>query len=78
MLKNITYISASSPKRKRVVRNTYHHAKKEGSSRLDANTTKLLIIFIIGIVAGTFFVNLFCSGEYDKFEIYSEYFIEKF
>jgi hypothetical protein len=32
----------------------------------------------VGILAGTMFVNVFCIGEYDKFGVYGQYFVNKF
>lgn len=89
MLKNITYISASAPKKKRTAEKKTIERKgpirKEKSGRIAlygsvriVNTVRLLSIFIIGVVAGTFFINIFCSDGYDNFGIYSKYFIEKF
>lgn len=77
MLKNITYISASTPKRRKTA-GKKRPVKRDKSSPMTVNTAKLLIIFIMGIVAGTLFINIFCSGGYDKFGIYSKYFIDIF
>ena len=38
----------------------------------------LLCLFLGGIVFGTLFLNLFCSEGYEKFGVYSEYFIDRF
>lgn len=86
MLKNITYISAAAPKKKKTEEKPPKAVKRKNSARPFAvtssarivNTVGLLAVFIIGIVAGTLFINIFCGDEYDKFGIYSKYFIEKF
>jgi len=87
MLKNITYISAAAPKKKKQEGTPVRTAKRRsfikpgiaaaGSARV-VNTVGLLAVFITGVVAGTLFINIFCGDEYDKFGIYSKYFIEKF
>lgn len=69
MLKNITYISAGkSSQEKKITK------RKQGLSEHG----KLMLLFLTGVILGTMIVNLFCKGEYDKFGIYSEYFIERF
>lgn len=90
MLKNITYISAAAPKKKKtevkpaktVKRNSTRNVPTRSfaitSSARIVNTVGLLAVFIIGVVVGTLFINIFCGDEYDKFGIYSKYFIEKF
>jgi len=90
MLKNITYISAAAPKKKKAEVKPIKTVKRNSTRNISArpfavtssarivNTAGLLAVFIIGVVAGTLFINIFCGDEYDKFGIYSKYFIEKF
>lgn len=70
MLKNITYISAAQKRKSKPVQmdRTWNLKKRYW----------LILCFLAGIVAGTIFVNLFCVGEYNKFGIYGQYFVNKF
>lgn len=67
MLRGITFIRAGKTKEEKVKR-TYHSEQN----------IRFLVCFFAGIVAGTLFLNFFCGGSYEKFGIFSEYFIDKF
>lgn len=91
MLKGITYISASGKRNvKRTAKaqgrtKTFRKAKptsfgkqryRYAGNRYEGG--RLWLLFFAGIIAGTFFANLFFRDGYAEMGIYSEYFMDKF
>lgn len=72
MLKNITYISAAKNKKKE---------KSLPAGRISwriSQTAGIILLFLLGVTAGTFFINIFCKGGYEELGTYSTYFIDRF
>ena len=72
MLKNITYISAAKNKKKE---------RSLPAGRISwriSQTAGIILLFLLGVTAGTFFINIFCKGGYEELGTYSTYFIDRF
>lgn len=72
MLKNITYISAAKNKKKE---------KSLPAGRISwriSQTAGIILLFLFGVTAGTFFINIFWKGGYEELGTYSTYFIDRF